>query len=59
MNSRGLGPTTRWMRSMLFSSGGIALVKAPKLLAKDCKKHSQVTQVSEQRCEMTATRKAQ
>lgn len=36
MNSSGLGPTTRWIRSMLFSSGGIAAVNVPKLLARAC-----------------------
>ena len=42
MNSRGLGPTTRWMRSMLFSSGGIAAAKVPKLFASDCSKVAEV-----------------
>ncbi len=37
MNSSGLGPTMRWIRSMLFSKGGIALVNVPKLFASDCK----------------------
>lgn len=36
MNSSGLGPTTRWIKSMLFSNGGIAAVNVPKLFARVC-----------------------
>ena len=36
MNSNGLGPTMRWIKSMLFSKGGIAAAKVPKLFARVC-----------------------
>lgn len=36
MNSNGLGPTTRWIKSMLLSKGGIAAVNVPKLFARVC-----------------------
>lgn len=37
MNSNGLGPTMRWIKSMLFSKGGIAAAKVPKLFARVCR----------------------
>lgn len=36
--SKGRGPTTRWSKSMLFSSGGTTAVNLPKLSASRCKR---------------------